>query len=92
MAPLRGLMDFMAPEIENPHEALQGGLDSLTFTNGRRRNPIAPQTRSLAPTQVVSTQRVETSRPPVPERNPNRPGHPLRVQQARASMWTNPTT
>ncbi|KAL9132903.1 MAG: hypothetical protein Q9175_005924 [Cornicularia normoerica] len=77
----RGLMNVIAPKIENTEEALQEGLANLTWANRSRRNTIVPQPRPAIPVQTESPQRVETPPPPVPERNPTRPGYTLRIQQ-----------
>ena len=71
---LKGLINVMAPEIEDTETALQEGLASLTWANRDHRNPATPQPRPASPEQTEAP-------PSVPERNPDRPGYTLRIQQ-----------
>ena len=80
MGLLKGLVNVIAPEIEDTDKALQDGVESLTWANRSRRNPAAPQPRPASPEQREAPQGADT-RPPVPERNPNRPGYTLRIQE-----------
>lgn len=76
-------MDAIAPQIENREKALQEGLQSITWANRRSRDPNLPRLRLASPvqTQTLHTGRVDTPPPPIPERNPARPGYTLRIQQ-----------
>ena len=74
-------MNVLAPQIDDPAEARQQGLSNLTFANRSRRNPAAPQPRQANPLQTGTSQGVDTTRPPVPERNPARPAYTGRIQQ-----------
>lgn len=65
----KGLINVIAPQIEDPEKALQDGLGSLTWANKPHRAPAAPQPRPATPP------------PPIPERNPNRPSYTLRIQE-----------
>ena len=81
MGRFKGLTNVMAPEIENTEEALQKGLANLTWANSRRRYRVPPHLRSASLPPSRSPQRADTPLPPVPERNPARPGYTLRIQQ-----------
>lgn len=70
----KGLANVIAPEIDDTGKALQDGVVSLTWANGSRRPPAVPQPRPANPEQRGAP-------PPVPERNPNRPGYTHRIQE-----------
>ena len=80
MGILKGLARVIAPEIEDTEKALQEGLESLTWANQNRRPPAAPQPRPASREQRETGQRADTP-PPIPGRNPARPGYTLRIQQ-----------
>ena len=71
----------MAPEIDNTEEALQKGLANLTWANRSHRTSVAPRPRPASPVQTETSQRVDTHPPPIPERNPTRPGYGVQIQQ-----------
>ena len=78
----RGLINAVAPEIENTQEAMVEDIAGLTFANSSRlRVSVAPQPRPATPAQTTTPQRAETSSPPATERNPARPGYTRRIQQ-----------
>lgn len=81
MGLLKGLMNAMAPEIDNTEEALQEGLANLTFANRSHRSSAAPRPRPVSAVQTETLQRAGTPPPPIPERNPTRPGYGLQIQQ-----------
>ena len=80
MGLLKGIINVIAPEIDDTERALQDGLESLTWANQTRRNSAAPQPRLATPEPREAPQGANTP-PPIPERNPNRPGYTLRIQQ-----------
>ena len=80
---LKGFMNAIAPQIENTEEALQEGLESITFAKKSRRDPDSPQPHQISrvQTQTEQTHRVNTPPPPIPDRNQARPGYTLRIRQ-----------
>ena len=72
---LKGFVRAIAPEIEDTENALRSGLENLTWANQTRRNPAAPPPRPASREQRANTP------PPIPERNPARPGYTLRIQE-----------
>ena len=76
----KGLARVIAPEIEDTEKALQNGLQNLTWANQNRRDPAAPQPRPANREQRETRQRTNTP-PPIPERNPARPGYTGRIQE-----------
>ena len=81
MAFLKGLVNVVAPKIENTEEALTQSLASLTWVNRSQRDSAAPQPRPAAPVQAENSRRVESPPPPIPERNPTRPSYTARIQE-----------
>ena len=81
MVLLKGLVNVVAPEIENTEEALTQSVASLTWVNRSRRVPAEPRSRPAAPVQTEHPRRVESPPPPIPERNPTRPNYAQRIQQ-----------
>lgn len=79
MSFFKGLANVIAPEIQDTSKALQDGVVSLTWANGNRRPPVAPQ-----PRPANSEQR--EAPPPVPERNPNRPGYTHQIQEIQRAQ------
>ncbi|CAF9915179.1 MAG: hypothetical protein ALECFALPRED_010034 [Alectoria fallacina] len=81
MGLFKGLMNVVAPRIDDTEEALQQGWTSITWANRSHRKSAAPQPRPANPVQPGTPQRVETPPPPIPERNPLRPRYTLRIQE-----------
>lgn len=90
MGLFQGLMNAVAPRIDDTAEALQEGLANLTWANSSYRNPAAPQPLPATPVRTDIPLRVDTPPPPVPERNPTRPGYTFRIQQIQQKHQLDP--
>ena len=80
---IKGLINVMAPEIEDTDGALIEGLASLTWANSNRSLPAVQPTRPTSLVQIATTQREDIPPPPVPERAADRPGQTLRIQRTK---------
>ena len=68
---------------------MKQGVASLTWANRSHRASVASQPRPTSPVQAETARRVDTPPPPVPERNPTRPGYTLRIQQIEREHQLN---
>lgn len=77
----KGLINVLAPPIEDAEEALKEGVANLTWANKSHRSSAGPQPRPTSPVQTETRQRADTPPLPFRERNPARPDYTRRIQQ-----------